>query len=65
MKLKHGVIIITAGICLQVIAALFKIQHWPMANLFLMISTVLQVTGLIIVVYKYIRDPKNRDMMNR
>ena len=64
MKTKHALIIFALGFIFSLIGALFKLMHWPSANIILLTSTILQVSGTLIFIYKLATYPKIKDFLN-
>jgi hypothetical protein len=64
MKVKSSIIIIALGFCLDFIAVLFKIQHWPGSSELLTIATICKVFGVIVFVVKLLSYPKAKDFLN-
>ncbi|MDR0874140.1 MAG: hypothetical protein LBN27_11855 [Prevotellaceae bacterium] len=64
MKIKHTIIIFAVGICLTIIGALFKIMHWPFAGMILTVSSILEVIGIILLIYKLLTHTKFKDFLN-
>ena len=64
MKIKHALILLAFGYCLDFVAGLRKILHAPDANTWFILATVLKITGVILLVYKIITHPKAKEFMN-
>jgi hypothetical protein len=52
--LKWPLVIFVSGYITRVIGALFKIRHWPYADLLLTIGSVIMVSGLVFLAVKLI-----------
>lgn len=64
MKTKHTFLILIIGFLLNIIGAFLKIVHFPNANLFLTIGSIIEVIGVLCILYKLFTYPKFRDFMN-
>ena len=64
MKIKHTLIILAIGIIIWIIGALMKITHLPNANRILFISTIIEIIGVILFLYKIIRNKGLKDFLN-
>ena len=67
MKTKHAIIIWLIGYVINVIGALFKIQHWPfgaLINIVLIFGWLLIITGFILFVYKFYKYPNKKEFLN-
>lgn len=64
MKLKHALIFIVFGYCLDFTGSLFKITHAPNADALLIAGTVLKISGFLLFLYKILTHPKARDFLN-
>lgn len=64
MKAKHAVLLLVLGLCLDFIGALFKILHWPYADVLLITGMTLKVAGALLFAYKLISHPKVKDFLN-
>lgn len=64
MKTKHALIILVIGFVISFVGALFKLMHWPFASVMLTVATILQVIGIIILLYKLVTYPKLKDFLN-
>ncbi len=65
MKLKHGVIILAAGYCIDFAGAWMKITHQANANETMLAATVLKIAGVIIILVKLLSHPDLRDLFNK
>ena len=64
MKLKHGIILLVLGYCIEFIGALQKIMHSPNANTLLITGTILKVSGALLLLYKLLTHPKAKEFLN-
>lgn len=64
MKIKHAILILCMGYCLDAIGGLFKITHHPQADTILIMSAALKVLGLLTFLYKLTRYPKIKEFLN-
>ncbi len=64
MKTKYAIFIFVFGLCIDIIAALFKILHYSNADTLLITGTFLKVTGLLLFLYKLLTYPKFKDFLN-
>ncbi|KQM34173.1 hypothetical protein [Chryseobacterium sp. Leaf201] len=64
MKTKYAVIIFLMGFLSNLIGAFLKITHYPNANLFFVIASILESLGMLIFIYKLMTYPKFREFMN-
>ena len=64
MKIKHTLIILAIGIIIWIIGALMKITHLPNANIVLFISTIIEIIGVLLFLYKIIRNKDLKDFLN-
>ena len=64
MKVKHAIVILILGYCLDFIAALFKILHYSCADYLFIMSTFFKVFGGLLFIYKILTHPKVKDFMN-
>jgi len=64
MKVKHAIIFLVVGFCLDFIGVLFKIMHYANGDTLLTIATFLKVFGGLLLLYKILTNPKIKDFMN-
>ncbi len=64
MKMKHALVYLAVGYCLDFIGALLKIEHWQNGDNFLIAGTVFKVVGMMLVVIKLLTHPKAKDILN-
>ncbi|WP_333661940.1 gliding motility protein GldL [Chishuiella changwenlii] len=64
MKIKHTLIILAIGIIIWIIGALMKITHLLNANMVLFISTIIEIIGVILFLYKIIKNKSLKDFLN-
>lgn len=65
MKTKHIFLLFILGSIVGGVGVLFRIQHWPGANIALTCATVLMVIFWILIIWKAFTHPKLRDFMNK
>lgn len=65
MKAKYGLILVLAAAILWGVGVLCKIQHWPMAGLFLMLSMLLWPIGVILLLVELLKYPGAKDFLDR
>ncbi|MEJ7611496.1 MAG: hypothetical protein WKF88_10005 [Ferruginibacter sp.] len=64
MKLKYAIYILLLGYVLEILGALLKIMHHPVADILLMASTFIIILGIFLIVVKLVNHPKIKDIMN-
>lgn len=64
MKVKHALILLLVGFCLDFAGAVLKIMHQAHGDTILIISTVLKVIGGLLLFYKILTHPKIKDALN-
>lgn len=64
MKTKHALIVFILGFIISLIGALFKIMHWPLANILLVLATFLEVVVGVLFLIKLLTHPKAKDFLN-
>jgi len=64
MKIKHTLLLLLAGFCLEFLGAWLKIMHTKYADLTLMLSMVFKILGAILFCYKILVHPKLKQFMN-
>ena len=64
MKAKHALVLYTLGLCVELLGALFKIQHWGHADTFLIVATGLKVAGVLLFGYKLLTHPQVKEFLN-
>ncbi len=64
MKVKHAIIIIIIGYCINVWGALQKILHSINANNILTLGFVIIIIGWLLLLYKIITHPKLKEFLN-
>lgn len=63
-KFKFVLISFLLGILFVIIGALFKIQHYPNANLLLLLGMAFKSLALILLIVKIIKQPKKENTLN-
>jgi uncharacterized membrane protein len=64
MKVKHAFILGALGLCLELVGAVFKIQHWASADVLLILGLVLIIVGGLLLGYKLLTHPRVRNFLN-
>ncbi len=68
MKTKHALIIFLIGFLINILGALFKITHWSFgaitANIILLIGSIFQILGVLLLLYKLFTSQKFKDFLN-
>lgn len=65
MKLKHALILIVTGFCIDFVAGLSKILHYRFGDVFFILATILKVCGTLLLLYKLLTNPKLKEMLNK
>ncbi len=65
MKTKHAVAVLFFGFALTIIASFAKLTHQPWANFMMLVSTTVEVIGVLLLGYKLITHPKLKDFLNQ
>jgi hypothetical protein len=58
-KYKIPLILLILGMAITIIGALFKLMHWPMANVLLFIGLICEAVGLIMLISRTMRKLKD------
>ena len=64
MKLKHGLILLIIGYCLEAFGALQKILHTALADKVLIFSTFFIIVAWLIILFKLLTQPKLKEFIN-
>ncbi len=64
MKAKHGLFLFLTGICVDIIAVIFKIQHWPGAGVLFIVGTLPKLLGLALLGWKIWSYPDFQDFLD-
>ena len=64
MKVKHAIILLILGFCLDFIGAVMKILHWQGSDLMLIIALVIKVTGALVLLVKILTYERLKDFLN-
>lgn len=64
MKAKYALILILISWGVDIVGALFKIMHWPYADVMLMLGTVLYMVGFAWLIYKLFKYEKVKEFLN-
>lgn len=64
MKLKHALILLIIGYCLEAFGALQKILHTSLADKFLIFSTWFIIVAWLIILFKLLTHPKLKEFIN-
>ena len=65
MKIKHILALFVLGVCVVVLGALFKIQHWPGASKMLIVGMIAQVVSGILFIWKLLTMKDSKDFLNK
>jgi len=65
MKVKHIIVIFLLGVIFVILGSLFKINHWPGAAKILLVGMILEILGLILVIWKVLTTEKFKDFLNQ
>jgi hypothetical protein len=65
MKVKHVIVIFLLGVIFVILGSLFKINHWPGASKILLAGMILEILGLIMVVWKLFSTERFKDFLNQ
>jgi hypothetical protein len=64
MKVKHAIILLALGFCLNFAAAVMKILHWQGADLMFIVALIFKVIGALVVVVKILTYGRFKDFLN-
>lgn len=64
MKVKHAIILLVLGFCLDFFGGVMKILHWQGADLVLIVALISKVVGALILLYKILMYEKLKDFLN-
>ncbi len=68
MKIKHALIIFSIGFLISIFGAFLKITHLNIGpftgNVAFAISSMLEITGILLLLYKLFTSQKFRDFLN-
>jgi hypothetical protein len=64
MKVKHAIILLAIGFCLDFFGSWMKIVHWATADSTLLAGSVLKITGTLLLLYKLLSNRKLRAWLN-
>jgi len=64
MKVKHAIILLVLGFCLDIAGAVMKILHWQGADLMLVVALIIKVIGALVLVNKILTYAKFKDFLN-
>lgn len=65
MKTRTALSMLLVGTAILTLGGLFKLLHWPSANIQLMIGTMLQVVSLLVLAVKLATTDGLPGMLNR
>ena len=63
MRTRTAVSILLIGTAVITLGSLFKVLHWPSANIQLMLGAVLQVSALLVLAYRTVKVPHLKDLL--
>lgn len=64
MKVKHIIVVFILGVIFVILGSLFKINHWAGAAKLLFAGMILEILGLVMVVWKLFSTEKFKDFLN-
>lgn len=64
MKVKHAIICIILGYCINIFGALQKVLHTPQADTILTIAMFVIIFGWLLLLYKILTHPKLKEFLN-
>jgi uncharacterized membrane protein YdcZ (DUF606 family) len=64
MKVKHAIILLVLGFCLDFSGGVMKILHWQGADLVLIAALISKVVGTLILLSKILTYEKLKDFLN-
>lgn len=65
MKTRTAVALLFVSLALLASGSLFKVLHWPSANIQLLLGTVLQVTALITLAFIIARSSRLKELLEQ
>lgn len=63
MKTRTAFALLFVSLALLASGSLFKVLHWPTANIQLLVGTLIQVTALITLALIVARSPRLKDLL--
>ena len=64
MKIKHTIIIFAFGYCFEYIGQLFRMLHYPNANILFVTGTLMKVTGILLFLFKLLTNSQLKKFLN-
>jgi len=64
MKMKHAIILLVIGYCIDFWGGLQKILHTPYADGLLTIAALTKIIACILLLYKILTHPKAKEFLN-
>jgi hypothetical protein len=64
MKIKHSLLLIGLGYCIDILGSVSKIMHQPGADFTLTIGAAIKIIGILLLLYKLLTHPKAKDFLN-
>ncbi len=64
MKLKHALILLVLGYCVNFVGALLKILHRENADTLFITATFLEILGMLLLLYKILTHPKVKEFLD-
>jgi hypothetical protein len=64
MEIKHTLILLFISAIIVVLGALFKIMHWPGANMMFIVGGLINTVCLVLLIYKLLTKEKTKDFLN-
>ena len=65
MTARQSISLFLLGAALMILGAMFKVQHWPGADMMLATASLLQIIGVLVVAIKVLRYPGFKDFLDR
>ncbi len=65
MTARGAIVLLLIGFAVSIMGALFKIQHWPYSTFFLVASSLMQASAVIVLAIKVSRHPGFKDFLDR
>ncbi len=65
MKAKYALYILLLGIVLHILGAWLKITHFGNGNLVLSIAFILEIAGILLFIFKLLKNPAFKDFLNK
>ncbi|MBL0126853.1 MAG: hypothetical protein IPP83_05215 [Flavobacteriales bacterium] len=63
MRTRTAVSLLLVGTAVITLGSLFKVLHWPTANIQLLLGAMLQVAALLVLAYRTVKAPHLKDLL--